>query len=146
MRCSGGQKTRSTQPGTTSKNLVILASQYFFFWRSFLNLFICKVRKKTWPRDHFLIKYSAIELTIVNRSKFDKSWKSAFIFLATLVFLIFPLLSLSCPHSNLRDLLKLNLSCCIFSWRVPVGDDVENRKPSYTVGGNINWCSHYREQ
>ena len=22
------------------------------------------------------------------------------------------------------------------------GDGVENREPSYTVGGNINWCSH----
>ena len=20
------------------------------------------------------------------------------------------------------------------------------REPSYTVGGNVNWCSHYREQ
>ena len=23
---------------------------------------------------------------------------------------------------------------------------MEKREPSYTVGGNINWCSHYREQ
>ena len=24
--------------------------------------------------------------------------------------------------------------------------DVEKRKPSYTVGGNVNWCSHYGKQ
>ena len=26
------------------------------------------------------------------------------------------------------------------------GEGVEKRKPSYTVDGNVNWCSHYREQ
>ena len=25
-----------------------------------------------------------------------------------------------------------------------VGEDVEKREPSYTVGGNMNWCSHSR--
>ena len=24
-----------------------------------------------------------------------------------------------------------------------VGEDVEKRKPFYTVGGNVNWCSHH---
>ena len=23
---------------------------------------------------------------------------------------------------------------------------MERREPSYTVGGNVNWCSHYGEQ
>ena len=23
---------------------------------------------------------------------------------------------------------------------------MEKRKPSYTVGGNVNWCTHYGEQ
>jgi len=23
-----------------------------------------------------------------------------------------------------------------------VGEDVEKMEPSYTVGGNVNWCSH----
>jgi len=27
-----------------------------------------------------------------------------------------------------------------------VGEDVEKREPSHTVGGNVNWCSHYRKQ
>ena len=27
-----------------------------------------------------------------------------------------------------------------------VAKDVEKRKPSYTVGGNVNWCSHYGKQ
>ena len=25
-------------------------------------------------------------------------------------------------------------------------EGVERREPSYTVGGNVNWCSHYGEQ
>ena len=29
---------------------------------------------------------------------------------------------------------------------VNAGEGVEKREPSYTVGGNINWCSHYGEQ
>ena len=26
------------------------------------------------------------------------------------------------------------------------GEGVEKRKPSYTVAGNVNWCSHYEKQ
>ena len=26
------------------------------------------------------------------------------------------------------------------------GESVERREPSYTVGGNVNWYSHYGEQ
>ena len=26
------------------------------------------------------------------------------------------------------------------------GEGVEKREPSCTVGGNVNWCSHYGEQ
>ena len=26
------------------------------------------------------------------------------------------------------------------------GDGVEKREPSYTIGGNVNWYSHYGEQ
>ena len=26
------------------------------------------------------------------------------------------------------------------------GEGVGKRKPSYTVGGNMNWCSHYGKQ
>ena len=29
---------------------------------------------------------------------------------------------------------------------VNAGEGVEKREPSYTVGGNVNWCSHYGEQ
>ena len=25
-------------------------------------------------------------------------------------------------------------------------EDMEKREPSYTIGGNVNWCSHYEEQ
>ena len=27
-----------------------------------------------------------------------------------------------------------------------VGQDMENLKPLHTVGGNVNWCSHYGKQ
>ena len=27
-----------------------------------------------------------------------------------------------------------------------VAEGVEKREPSYTVGGNVNWCSHYVKQ
>ena len=36
-----------------------------------------------------------------------------------------------------------------FSWKYKkknAGEDAEVREPSYTVSGNINWCSHYGEQ
>ena len=29
---------------------------------------------------------------------------------------------------------------------IDVGEDVEKREPSYTVGGSINWHSHYLKQ
>ena len=29
---------------------------------------------------------------------------------------------------------------------ISAGEGVERREPSYTVGGNVNWCSHYGEQ
>ena len=29
---------------------------------------------------------------------------------------------------------------------ISVGEDVEKRVPSYTVGRNVNWCRHCRKQ
>ena len=29
---------------------------------------------------------------------------------------------------------------------INAGEGVEKREPSSTVGGNVNWCSHYGEQ
>ena len=29
---------------------------------------------------------------------------------------------------------------------INAGEGVEKRESSHTVGGSINWCSHYREQ
>ena len=29
---------------------------------------------------------------------------------------------------------------------INVGEGVEKREPSYTAGGNVNWCSHYGKQ
>ena len=30
--------------------------------------------------------------------------------------------------------------------KINAGEGVEKREPSYIVGGNVNWCSHYGEQ
>ena len=27
-----------------------------------------------------------------------------------------------------------------------IGKDVEKKEPLYTIGGNVNWCSHYGKQ
>ena len=32
------------------------------------------------------------------------------------------------------------------STTINAGEGVEKREPSYMVGGNVNWCSHYGEQ
>ena len=43
----------------------------------------------------------------------------------------------------------LHLSEWLLSKRLQianVGEDVEKWEPLYTVGGNINWCSHYGKQ
>ena len=32
------------------------------------------------------------------------------------------------------------------TWRTNVGKDAKKRQPSYTVGGSVNWCSHYGKQ
>ena len=37
-----------------------------------------------------------------------------------------------CPSKNLQT--------------INAGEGVEKREPSYTVGGNVNWYSHYGEQ
>ena len=29
---------------------------------------------------------------------------------------------------------------------INAGEGVKKRKPSYTVAGNVNWCSHYGKQ
>ena len=29
---------------------------------------------------------------------------------------------------------------------INAGEDVEKMEPSSTIGGNVNWCSHYAEE
>ena len=29
---------------------------------------------------------------------------------------------------------------------INAGEGVEKREPSNSIGGNVNWCSHYEEQ
>ena len=33
------------------------------------------------------------------------------------------------------------------TWKIPWTEEPggKKKKPFYTVGGNVNWCSHYRE-
>ena len=30
--------------------------------------------------------------------------------------------------------------------KINAGEGVEKREPCYTVGGNVNWCTHYGKQ
>ena len=47
----------------------------------------------------------------------------------------------------MRDHLTLIRMAIIKSiQRISVGEDVERMEPSYTVGENVNWYSHYGEQ
>ena len=44
-------------------------------------------------------------------------------------------------------LLAICMSCLLYtSDAADESEGVEKREPSYTVGGNVNWCSHYGEQ
>ena len=42
------------------------------------------------------------------------------------------------PHTGQKAIIKKNTT--------NAGERVEKREPSYTVGGNVSWCSHYGEQ
>ena len=44
------------------------------------------------------------------------------------------------PHSSQNGPHQKNLQT------INAGEGVEKREPSCTVGGNVNWCSHYGEQ
>ena len=44
------------------------------------------------------------------------------------------------PHTSQNGHHQKNLQT------INAGEGVEKREPSCTVGGNVNWYSHYREQ
>ena len=46
----------------------------------------------------------------------------------------------------MKLVLSLVIGISIFKSEWPAGEGVEKREPSYTVGGNVNWYSHYGEQ
>ena len=54
-------------------------------------------------------------------------------------------LELSCFFNDSMDIGNL-ISGSKSLQKINTGEDVEKRGPSYTVGGNVNWYSHYREQ
>ena len=54
-------------------------------------------------------------------------------------------LELSCFFNDSMDIGNL-ISGSKSLQTINTGEDVEKREPSYTVGGNVNWYSHYREQ
>ena len=48
--------------------------------------------------------------------------------------------------------IRITMSYCLILVRMAItkksqiinaGEGVEKREPSYAVGGNVNWCSHY---
>ena len=53
-----------------------------------------------------------------------------------------PVLTIVRPHSSDEKALETAKSLQI----VNAGEVVEKREPSYTFGGNVNWCNHYGEQ
>ena len=44
------------------------------------------------------------------------------------------------PHTGQNGHHQKNLQT------INAGEDVEKREPSYTVGGNVNWSSHYHTE
>ena len=42
-------------------------------------------------------------------------------------------------HQSEWPLLKISLQI------LNAGEGVEKKEPSFTAGGNVNWCSHYGE-
>jgi len=55
------------------------------------------------------------------------------------------LLKLSCFFNDSVDIGNL-ISGSKSLQTINTGEYVEKREPSYTVVGNVNWYSHYREQ
>ena len=52
-------------------------------------------------------------------------------------------------NQNHNEIITSYLSEWLLSKRqeiTSVGEDVENTEPSYTIGGNVNWCSRYGKQ
>ena len=51
-------------------------------------------------------------------------------------------------NQNLNEIITSHLSECLVSKRLQItfGEDVMKREFLYTVGGNVNWCSHYGKQ
>ena len=49
-------------------------------------------------------------------------------------------------QSTMRHLLRPVRMAVIKKKKQKVGAEVEKRKPWYTVGGNVNWHSHYGKQ
>ena len=49
------------------------------------------------------------------------------------------------PH-NVRMVIIKTATKTITTKITSVGEDVEKKNPSFTVSGNVNWCSHYGKQ
>ena len=51
---------------------------------------------------------------------------------------------------QIKIMMRLSLNTCQNGCSqkeiTSVGEDVERRKPSCTIGRNVNWCSHYGKQ
>ena len=49
-------------------------------------------------------------------------------------------------HTEIPPYTKLEWQKLIRQETTNVGEDVEKGEPSYTVGGNASWCSHFGKQ
>ena len=50
------------------------------------------------------------------------------------------------PHSIRMAVIKMSAKKKKKMSAINAGENVEKTEPSYTVGGNVNWCSYYRKQ
>ena len=55
-------------------------------------------------------------------------------------------LVLSSTHLRMSEKLTPVRMAIIKKNTTNTGEDVEEREPLYTVGGNVNWCSYYGKQ
>ena len=50
------------------------------------------------------------------------------------------------PHTGQNGIIKKSTNNKERVEKMEPGEGVEKREPSYTVGGNVNWCNHSGKQ
>ena len=61
-------------------------------------------------------------------------------------FLVCVLKSLYCSLRRHHSVMPVKMAVVNKPQIINAGEDGEKKEPFYTVGGNVNWCSHYEEK